>query len=208
LLYDGRRKNEQGAHLLVVDIDVGNRDLQQCADAVMRLWAEYQHSAQRGDDICFRFVSGDAARWSKYRQGIRAEVNRRGVRWSKAAPADSSYGSFRRYLDLVFSYASTRSLARDVPKVSEPLQVQPGDFFLQGGSPGHAVLVVDVAQDERGRRVFALAQSYMPAQQIHVLKNPANGSAWYPARAKGPLSTPEWRFDYRDLRRFSGSACP
>ena len=76
-------------------------------------------------------------------------------------------------------------------------------MFVHGGSPGHAVLVVDAACDARGRRMFLLAQSYMPAQDIHVLRNPARADdAWYPALAAGSLRTPEWTFDYRELRRF------
>jgi hypothetical protein len=43
----------------------------------------------------------------------------------------------------------------------------------------------------------------MPAQDIHVLKNPgAEMSPWYPAKAKGPLATPEWDFRHTDLKRF------
>ena len=41
MLFDGHAKKNQTAHQLVIDIDVGRRDLQQCADAVMRLRAEY-----------------------------------------------------------------------------------------------------------------------------------------------------------------------
>src|SRR5688500_18482836 len=40
-LFAGRRKGRQDVHAEVVDLDVGARDLQQCADAVMRLRAEY-----------------------------------------------------------------------------------------------------------------------------------------------------------------------
>lgn len=50
-----------------------------------------------------------------------------------------------------------------------------GDVFIKGGFPGHAVMVVDIAVDESTQeKVFLLAQSYMPAQEIQILKNPNN----------------------------------
>ena len=76
----------------------------------------------------------------------------------------------------------------------------------QGAVPAagrHAVLVVDVAEHSDGRRVMALAQSYMPAQQIHVLDNPASpGSPWYAVVPGEKLATPEWSFEPGAARRF------
>src|SRR5262249_35643398 len=43
-LYDGSLKARQDVHAAVVDLDVPPRDLQQCADAIMRLWAEYRYA--------------------------------------------------------------------------------------------------------------------------------------------------------------------
>src|SRR5215216_2798811 len=43
-LYNGQLKRNQSAQFAVVDIPVGDKDLQQCADAVMRLRAEYLFS--------------------------------------------------------------------------------------------------------------------------------------------------------------------
>ena len=83
-----------------------------------------------------------------------------------------------------------------------------GDVFIQGGFPGHAVLVADVAEDAGGRRVFLLLQSFMPAQDVHVLANPTSpGTPWYPALANGDFDTPEWRFSRSDLRRFPRTDC-
>lgn len=59
------------------------------------------------------------------------------------------------------------------------------------------------------RRVFLLLQSYMPAQEIHVLRNPADAaSPWYRAASSGPLETPEWSFRHENLRRFAAPPCP
>jgi hypothetical protein len=44
-LYNGQKKYNQSAQYAVINISTGNKDLQQCADAVMRLRAEYLKSA-------------------------------------------------------------------------------------------------------------------------------------------------------------------
>src|SRR5689334_8098148 len=62
-LFDGRPKSDATVAAAVLDIDVGSRDLQQCADAVMRLRAEWLWAAGKADEVCFRFTSGDPARW-------------------------------------------------------------------------------------------------------------------------------------------------
>ncbi len=56
-LYEGSIKDNP-VHAAVVDIDIGNKDLQQCADAVMRLRAEYLFQANQYDDIHFNFTNG------------------------------------------------------------------------------------------------------------------------------------------------------
>jgi hypothetical protein len=204
LLHDGRRKGNQSAHHAVIDIDVGRADLQQCADAVMRLRAEYLYAAGRHDDIHFDFTSGDEAAWSRYRDGWRASIDGNAVRWNRTAEPATGRASFRRYLDLVFTYAGTHSLSLELQAVAEPARIQPGDVFIQGGFPGHAVLVLDVAEHTiTGARRFLLSQSYMPAQQIHVLRNPADDAdPWYPADFGRVLNTPEWIFGEGDLKRF------
>jgi len=210
LLHDGSRKLNQLAHHLVVDIDVGQRDLQQCADAVIRLRAEFLFARGCADAIAFDFTSGDRARWSEWRTGVRPRVRGNEVSWSQAASPDASYSSFRSYLDTVFTYAGSASLSRELRVVARPSQVEIGDVYIQGGFPGHAVLVVDIALNDEGERAFLLAQSYMPAQDIHVLRSPVPWqSPWYRAKDTGSLLTPQWRFRHEDLRRFAPlEGCP
>lgn len=184
LLYTGAMKARQDVHAAVVDIDVGKRDLQQCADAIMRLRGEWLFGAGRKRDIGFNYTDGKRRAFSSRRK--------------------ADYASFRKYMDLVFAYAGTYSLERELQpvKVSE---IAAGDVFIKGGFPGHAVLVADVARNATtGETRFLLMQSYMPAQDIHVLKNPANadGSPWYATGFGDTLVTPEWRFTADMLRRW------
>ena len=204
LLFNGQKKANQNAHVAVVALDVGSRDLQQCADAVIRLRAEYLFSLGRAGDIAFTFTSGDRAEWAKWADGHRPRVSGSQVRWARTAAPDASHQSFRRYLDTVFTYAGTLSLSRELRAVAKLEEMQPGDVFIQGGSPGHAVLVVDVAATRSGAKLFLLAQSYMPAQEVHVLKNPSDAalSPWYALDFGETLVTPEWRFPRASLKRF------
>ncbi|HHW47513.1 MAG TPA: DUF4846 domain-containing protein [Clostridiaceae bacterium] len=202
--YDGNEKPSE-VYEAVIDIDVGDRDLQQCADAVMRLWAEYLYSRGFFDKIHFNFTNGFNAEYTKWRQGHRIKVEGNKVYWVKEAEASNDYDSFRKYLNMVFAYAGTLSLSKEMKKV--PLEnMAIGDVFIEGGSPGHCVIVIDMAENvETGEKLFILAQSYMPAQDIHILKNPANGDGnpWYTVNFGEVLKTPEWEFTRDQLMRFN-----
>jgi hypothetical protein len=183
-LYDGRPKANQQIHVSVIDIDTGNRDLQQCADAIMRLRAEFLLGAGRARDIGFNDTKGKP-------QPFTGDAR--------------DYAGFRKYMDKVFGFSGTHSLEREMQPVALA-EMRAGDVFIKGGFPGHAVLVVDVAQNSgTGEKRFMLLQSYMPAQDMHVLKNPKamDGSPWYALPAdKAELVTPEWTFPAGTLRRF------
>jgi hypothetical protein len=204
MLHNGAPKGNQDAHYAVLNIDVGTKDLQQCADAVMRLRAEFLYSEQMDSLISFNFTSGDPCPWSKWKQGLRPKIQGNTVSWQGGGATGRSYTNFKSYLEKVFTYAGTASLTKQLKRVDDPSQIQIGDVFIQGGFPGHAVIVVDVAEEQgSGKRKFLLAQSYMPAQEMHVLQNPEGGSSpWYEARSKGMLYTPEWSFEFTDLKRF------
>lgn len=208
-LFNGQLKENQDAHHAVVDIDVGKEDLQQCADAIMRLRAEYLFSSEKQENICFRFTSGDKAEWTKWREGYRPHMKGNSIKWVKNAKPDSTHNNFRAYLTEVDRWAGTASISKELVKVADSKRIEIGDVFIKGGFPGHAVLVVDVAEDASGRRVFLLAQSYMPAQDIHILKNPTSDvSPWYSADDSSDLITPEWTFARNSLKRFSDDGCP
>jgi len=203
-LFDGTLKPDQDSHVAVLDIDVGKRDLQQCADAVMRIRGEYLFAAERFDDITFNFTSGDACVWNKWKEGWRPNIVGNNVTWEEKRPADHGYQNFRNYMNMVFIYAGSASLAQEMAPVPFA-SMQIGDVLIKGGYPGHAVMVLDMAKNPRGRTVYLLAQSYTPAQSIHVLKNPADPrlSPWYELDGGTEIVTPDWTFQASELKRFN-----
>ncbi len=188
-------------HVAVIDIDIGARDLQQCADAIMRLRAEWQLSRGRTAEIGFNYTGGGRVTFSRWANGERPSSD--GKRWRQSAKPDRSYASFRRYMDAIFSYAGTYSLERELKPVAIA-NLAIGDVFIRGGFPGHAVLIADIVENPVTKeRRFLLVQSFMPAQSMHILKNPSDQSTpWYPANWTGPLVTPEWTFPEGSLKRW------
>ena len=203
-LYNGQPKSNQSVHEAIVDIDVGNRDLQQCADAVMRLRSEYFYGKKDYSNIHFNFTSGDKVSFEDWMRGKKPVIDGNSVRFSNPGnTTDVSYSNFRKYMDIIFTYAGTASLSKEMDKIDiEDMRI--GDIFIQGGFPGHAVIVVDMAENDAGQKCFLLAQSYMPAQEIHILKNFNDDamSPWYPLDFDETLYTPEWTFTANDLKRF------
>ncbi len=202
--YDGGTK-PWDVHVAVIDMDVGTRDLQQCADAVIRLRAEYLYANGKYDQIHFNFTNGFNAKYGKWIQGFRISITGNKAVWVDNGSKGADYKSFRKYLDTVFAYAGTLSLSQEMKKI-DLKEMRPGDVFLKGGSPGHCVIIIDMAENpQTGERVFLAAQSYMPAQDIHILKNPANedGNPWYPMEFGDKLVTPEWTFSKDQTYRFA-----
>lgn len=160
--YNGQPVENQFGGYAVLDIDVGKRDLLQCADAVMLLRAEYLYKQKRYKDIHFNSVAGKRMNYLDYVKG------------------DYSYAKFRKYMDYVFAYASTLSLEKELkPRSIDSIQI--GDVFIVGGSPGHAMIVVDMAMNAKGERALLFAQGMMPAQSVHVATNLEHGedTPWY-----------------------------
>lgn len=202
--YNGKTKINRDVYLSVVDMEIGDRDLQQCADAVMRLRGEYLYGAKMYDEIHFNLTNGFRMDYRKWMEGNRLVVEGNNTYWDKRANESNSYESFRNYMDIVFSYAGTLSLSKELEEVAyEDIRI--GDVFIQGGSPGHAVIIVDMAENlDTGKKCYIMAQSYMPAQDIQILKNQdmEYDSPWYFITSGEIIRTPEWSFTRNDLKRF------
>ena len=172
----------------VVDMDFGKNSNEQCADAIIFLRASYLWKTRQYAKISFCFTNGFKAEYAKWAQGYRIRNNNA---WVKTQKADYGYQSFRKYLHLVFQYAGTASLSQELKPIGRcwATDIQAGDVIIKGGFPGHAEMVVDVAENDKGERIVLLAQSFMPAQEIEVFP------LWFsPSSNSTRLVTPAWTF--------------
>lgn len=71
--YDGEEKPNDVAAALI-DMDVGTRDLQQCADTVIRLRVEYFYDNKQYDKIHFNFTNGFRTYFKKWMERYRIKV--------------------------------------------------------------------------------------------------------------------------------------
>lgn len=183
--FDGSKKANQSIHVAVLDFDIGNRDLQQCADACMRIRSEYLFEQKRYNEIKFLFANG---KWSKSFEDYTSK---------------RTHESFRSFMNYIYAFANTASLKKQMTTVPNLKNIQIGDIFVQSGNPyGHAITVMDICVNDKGEKRFMISQSYMPAQSIEILINEENNTAWYSADFPNLLNTPEWTFTKNDLKRF------
>ena len=165
----------------MLNISVANINLHQYADAAMRLGAEYLFHLKKMEQIIFTDNAG------------------------KAYPfiPPHTQDNLSKYLYIVFGRCGTASLSKQTHQVKME-DIQPGDVLLRGGFPGHAAIVVDVAENDAGNKIYLLAQSYMPAQDIHILKNPVDTECnpWYRVTNDEWIETPEYIFKQNELKRW------
>lgn len=176
--FDGRTLSNGNA-AAVYTLSVGDEGYQECADTVIRFWSEYLWANGQKDRLAFHLTNGKLCDYRKFSRGNRIAAAGDFAVWLPIAGASDDEQTFHDWLMTVMRYAGTLSLEKE----SEPITVQDaraGDFLCHGGSPGHAVLIVDEAENERGERVFLLANGFMPAQSAHILAGyNCDPNPWY-----------------------------
>ena len=199
LIYDGTPKGNQNDHVAVFARPIEDRDLQQCADSIMRMYGEYYYSKGQYDKIKFPMGGGFVGDFSKWSQGYSISLSGNSLCWIRSSSCDSSYDSFVKFMNLVFAMNM-----EDASKGITIEEAQIGDVFIKGGSPGHVVMIVDMCENEAGEKAFLLGQGYMPAQEFHVIKNPLHpDDPWYyETELTYPFITAEYTFPENSLKRF------
>lgn len=188
-LYNGTPKERQDLHYAVIDISTGSKDLQQCADAIMRLKAEYYFARKEYNKITFPRGDGKILSFDAY-----------------AAEHGKCYthDCLLSFMEKVFIQCGTYTVDA-MTKTISLTDIQLGDVFVKAGAPGHAMIVADVAKNEATHQIiYLLAQSFMPAQDMHIVINPTdeNLSPWYAVDSDSKIITPGWTFARTQLKRW------
>lgn len=204
-LFDGSLKRDQSGSYAVLDMSVGNKDLQQCADAIIRLRAEYLFEKGHYDSIQFLSTSMQQLRYTDWCRGTRYQLKRNRLQpYDAGLKSTYTKRSLLQWLDFVFTYAGSYSLQKQLRPLRAGSVVLPGDVIVEGGFPGHAMMVMDIVSNERGEQKMMLAQSYMPAQDMHIVRNiqAPKTSPWYAIQHAQPLNTPDWHFQKLQFYRW------
>ena len=149
-------------------LDVRINSVQQCADAAIRLRAEYFYGRKEYDKITFKLTSGLEVPFEKWAKGYRIKVNGNKAKLVKEKESnDYSRENFEKYLKAVMIYAGSASLGRDLRLRNDFPQI--GDLLIIPGFPGHVVIVMD-KKVINGINYYQFANSWMPAQDIEIIE--------------------------------------
>jgi hypothetical protein len=199
--FRGNLVQNQEKHFAILAYDVGSTDLQQCADALIRLRSEYLFSRKKYAQIGFYFNSGLHYYWIDYLKGMRPVFrNGQQVLAKTNSTTEPTHACLRKWLDIVYTYANTVSLCKEL-KTAGGLQT--GTVIIFPGHPGHCCMIVDEALTDKQDTLYKIAEGYMPAQSIYILSNPyePEWNPWYHL-GKTDINTASCNFRSYYLKKF------
>ncbi|WP_455156519.1 DUF4846 domain-containing protein [Treponema socranskii] len=134
LLYNGNEKRNK-VYISVFDFPLLKTDLIQCADAVIKLKAEYLYKYGKYSEITFHITNGMIVPFERFLDGEQLIVSGNNVTWKSGYKKEAVRDSFDDYLKFIYSYAGTYSLSKEAKRKSIG-NITPGDFFYLRREPG------------------------------------------------------------------------
>jgi len=195
------KKSEDSTLAAVVPVNILGQRLWQCMDILIRFHIDYLFK-NRSAWINYPLPDGTMLSWYEWKDGIRPVF--RGMHFSKLLKAkkDDSHSNFNKYLNTIFEYSGTQSFWHYYPDI-DLKDIQPADFIVKKGRNGHAVLIVDIAENQSGEKVALIGQGDTPACQFYLLKQ-SDGNPWFPIDPKSaaPALPIKKKMQWEGLRRF------
>jgi len=196
------KKSADSTVAAVANLDISGKRLEQCMDILIRFYSDYLIEKDQRDSIKFPLPDGLLLSWEKWRAGCRPHFKGLNFNLLKSAMKDSSAKNFERYLAEVFSYSGSQTFYHHYPSI-DLADLRAGDFIVRKSRKGHAVLILDLVQNEQGEKMMMVGQGDTPACQFYILRG-KNGSPWFPIKADSqyPTLPINKKMYWRGLRRF------
>jgi len=202
--YRGReyKKSTDTTVAFVMNIDIRNRRTEQCMDILVRLYSEFLWQSGRMDEANYPLPGGYMLAWPEWRDGWRPFFKGIDVTMKHTAQSDSSFTNFELYLRTVYAESHTQQFYHAY-KVIVRDSVAIGDFIVKRGSKSHAVMIVDLAQDNNGNYMALIGHGDTPACQFYLLSY-REDQPWFPVDfSEDILPLPiKRKMRWSDLRRF------
>lgn len=162
----------------VVAYNIKGRNLDQCMDILLHIWAEYLIECNRQNEIQFPLPDGLLLSWTEWANGLRPKFKGAHFYLEKNAKPNNSNRNFERYLNTIFEYSNSQTFFHYYKDIN-PNSLQIGDFIVKKGDKGHAIMIVDLARDKDGKLVALIGQGDTPACQFYLL-NYKKDNPWFP----------------------------
>lgn len=200
-VYDGSTMSPYDA-AAIFNISLGDEGYQQCADSIIRLYSDYFYENKQYDKISFQFSNGDECNYERWRDGKRMLVLGELSMEIPAAFYDDSEQEYRNYLKEVMNYAGTISLQNE-SEVIPVSELRIGDIIC---NDSHVVMIVDIAENEKGEKCYLIGQSFIPAVCFHIVINREGdeASAWFTQEQleRESFEVGVYKFDQSNIRRW------
>lgn len=184
----------------VIPVDINNRRLWQCMDILQVFHMDYLFGQMRGNEIVYPLPDGTRLSWLEWQQGVRAVFKESNFIKAKNAHPFPNAINYGRYSNMIFEHSGTQTFWHYYMDI-DTMEIFPGDFIVKKGKKGHAVLIVDLASNKRGKKIALIGQGDTPACQFYLLKK-SDGNAWFKIENDAPGLPIKKKMYWQGLRRF------
>jgi hypothetical protein len=179
--YEGNVIKMASQVIRVIQLDNPSHGMQQCADTVIRLWAEYLKSRDQLDQLELHTQNGQSSSWRRWAAGYRPVLKGNSFHWIKKESPTSNQTRelhFKEYITWLMQWTGTLALARDLSRVTQS-ELDIGHMFVHpnrsGNNIGHISIIVDKAvQEGNSVPIYLIAWGFIPAQDFHIIQPPRN----------------------------------
>ena len=186
----------------VVDWEIFGRRMEQCMDILIHFYAEYLRQNSRENEIIFPLPGGYWLGWKDWKKGWRPIFRGINMTMRKCATHDSSQNAFTSYLHTIFAESHTQQFYHGYKPIDRH-NVKIGDFIVRKGSKSHAVMIMDLAINEKEQLIALIGHGDTPACQFYLFNYQKN-NPWFPLNFENDhLTLPiRKKMKWDGLRRF------